>query len=651
MLQRLLTDTRGTISMISGFVLTGLIGVGALAAEYGHSLLIEAQNQRVADLAAYSGALVYQASGQSTSSASNAVTNIAALNGISTGVSSNVVASPVNAANQAIQVTVNSTEALNLARVLQPSRSSLSITATAYAQIAINSPACVVALNGGGTGITLTGGTAINAPGCTVASNASVSVHCGDTITTKILDYGGASPTDPCTGIQPPAGTASVQKNHVTTSDPFAADTNVANARARVSSVVVNLTNPAAPSPPTGTNVAFDFGSGASSSMPAGCTATKSSSTWTVTCVGNGPFNFGGISSHGGITINFNTGGSASAVYNFSGNIDFSAGTALSFGPGTFNVKGGILTGGGSTVSFGAGTFNIGTLASSCSAAGSSVTNVSICHTGTSLTFGGPSTFVLSGGIEVGGGITLTMGAGTTNSFNVGADSGGDSLRASGGSKIIFADATGAGDLFQMAGNFDDGAGGGSCITVSAATNHDINGFFKTAGGVTLGAGTYTIDDYVTIGNGGGGDVTCNGVTVGISASGVTFVIGGNATASCSDGSNQIFCVGAGYGHVTITAPASGNLEGFGVIGPSTGSAGADFSNGASSTLISGVVYIPQGQITMSGAATLGNSGSGNCLELIGSQIAMSGGTAIGTTCTTQSGAQGGTGVKITLVQ
>jgi hypothetical protein len=329
--------------------------------------------------------------------------------------------------------------------------------------------------------------------------------------------------------------------------------------------------------------------------------------------------------------------------------IDFSSGTALNFGPGTYNITQGILTGGGSAMSFGAGTFNIGKLPNGkCS-----VNGESICHTGSSLTFGGPSTFVLSGGIYVPGGYVLTMGSGSTNSFNVGADNAGNSITGGGGSKITLADATGTGHLFQLAGNLNDGSGGGSCITVSAATNHDINGYMSLAGGVILGAGTYTVKNYVGIGVNGGGDVTCNGSTIGVSAIGVTFVIGATSTVTCTDGSNQAFCVGAGYAHVTITAPISGSMQGFAVIGPTNGStAGADFSNGASNTRISGVFYFPTGPIIESGAASVGDNAGGDCMQMVGSEITLTGGSALGTRCVTGgTGSSGGSTGQITLVQ
>ena len=98
----------------------------------------------------------------------------------------------------------------------------------------------------------------------------------------------------------------------------------------------------------------------------------------------------------------------------------------MTFGPGTYNIAGGLTTSGGTTTTFGAGTFNIGRSASTCGGAG----KYSICHQGTNLTFGGPSTFVLQGGINNKGGSALTLGAGSTNSYNIGASSDGNALYA-----------------------------------------------------------------------------------------------------------------------------------------------------------------------------------------------------------------------------
>ena len=662
MIRALFADTRGGISMLSAFLIVALIGCSALAVEYGRGLLSLSEDQRAADLAAYSAAAVYNAQGNSTTDMTAAANNVAALNGLSGAATASLVTSPSGDGNSAVKVVVRTTDPLDLARVLG-NHTSLPVAAVSYAEIAPGSaPGCFVALNTSGTGVTLTGGTAINADNCAVTSNASVSVHCGDTITTQNLNYS-STLSDSCSGIKPPAGKTLSKKLISPIADPVCgggatcSDASVVTARSRLSTVTA-LSDPAAPSVPSGTNVFFDFNGRRSTTIASvaadGCAASFSSPVWTVTCSGSGPFNFGGISLQGGISVNFNTGGSSGATYNFNGMIDFSSGAALSFGPGTFNVSQGIITGGGSTLSFGAGTFNLGTLPSGkCS-----VNGESICHTGTLATFGGPSTFKLSGGIYVPGGYKLVLGSGSSNSFAVGADANGDSLNAGGGGNVSFADATGSGDVFQMAGNFDNG-GGGSCLTVSAAVNHDINGHMNITGGVTLGSGVYTVDDYVAIGASGGGNVTCGGVSIGVIANDVTFVIGGNATVTCSDGSNQIFCIGAGYSTVSITAPTSATdpldaYQGFAVIAPASGGAGADFSNGATSTKISGAFYIPTGPVILSGAATVGDTSSGDCLQMIASQISLVGGTATGSSCVMAGvpGSGGGTtSATISLVQ
>jgi hypothetical protein len=85
-------------------------------------------------------------------------------------------------------------------------------------------------------------------------------------------------------------------------------------------------------------------------------------------------------------------------------------------------------------------------------------------------------------------------------------------------------------------------------------------------------------------------------------------------------------------------------------MGPttSTNTAGATFAEGSSGTSLSGVFYLPYGPVTLSGAANVGN-GTGQCLELIGSQITLSGGTALASTCTGLG--DGTTGTTIVLVQ
>jgi hypothetical protein len=407
-------------------------------------------------------------------------------------------------------------------------------------------------------------------------------------------------------------------------------NTAIANAVARLTTVS-QMNAPTAPSVSGGTAVSFGYGN--SVQLPAGCSYTYSQPTWTVTCAGQSSYTFGNISLGGGISVLFNTGGAASATYNFNGSIS-NTGSSLTFGPGTYNITKGISTGGGTTTSFGAGTFNIGRMTSGCNGGG----DYSICNLGTSLTFGGPSTFNLSGGFYNNGGSKLTMGSGTTNSYQLGASSDGNAMTVGGGSTTTMADATGASSVFQATGLLQMSSGGGSCLTIPAAAEHDIDGSFVSEGGVTLGAGVYTVTGYFgigtnTSGSAGGGDVSCGGQEVGVSASNVTFVIGANTTLQSGSCASEAFCITSGYSHVTLTAPTSGSLESLLLIGPtSASSAGMAFNVGSSSTSLSGIFYLPKGPISLSGGASIG-AGSGQCLELIGSQVTLSGGGALASIC------------------
>ena len=140
----LLCDERAAISVLSAVSLAAVIGISALVTEYGHGLLQRSDNQRVADLAAYGGALayntVYNATGSvasATTSGESAATKIAALNGL-TGNGITVipafVTSPRLDGNTAMQVTVTANVPMYVAEVLLAS-TTLPVTAISYAEI------------------------------------------------------------------------------------------------------------------------------------------------------------------------------------------------------------------------------------------------------------------------------------------------------------------------------------------------------------------------------------------------------------------------------------------------------------------------------------------------------------------------------------
>jgi hypothetical protein len=707
MLLKFLRDQRGNIAILSTVMITSLVGVSGLVAEFGNGLLNRMQDQRIADVAAMGGGTVYNSTG-SSSAITAAVNNIATLNGLPTSaVTASLVSSPSGDGNQAVEVTVQTSVPLVLSRAIW-SRSTLPILVSSYAEIKGGAPGCIIALSQSGTGVTLSGGTAVTAAQCAVASNQSVAVPCGTSIVTKNVDYYSAAPSQPCNGIQAPTGgTLSIARS--LTADPLAGTSEVTAATGRLTTVAA-LTSPAAPSVVSETGgTAVSFGYTVSTTQSAltadGCSGTFASPTWTVTCLGSGPYHFGAITLGGGISVNFNTTGSSLATYDFSGSI-YNTGSSLIFGPGTYNITGGICTGGGTTTSFGTSsttsTYNI---TGSCSTSESGCpTNSNICNMGNSITFlgtsaftlaggmydsggapitmtassfsageitsscgnatdysicqtssgaitiNGPTTFTLQGGVYVGGGDTVILGGGATNSYQIGKASTGDSIWA-GGSGVTTMGTVGTSGVFQLAGNIDM-SGGGSCLTVGSASEHDINGSLLLAGGASLGAGIYTLSDAVQLGANGGGTVTCSGTTIGLYANSVTLVIGATSvpsSGSCTGG--QAFCVANGFNDTTLVAPSSGNTEGLAVIGPTSSSntAGALFTEGSSGQSISGAFYFPYGAISLSGAASVGN-GSGQCLMFIGSEVTLSGGSALASSCDIP-GSGSGTAATVALVQ
>lgn len=612
-----LQERRASIALVGAAVIAMLAGLGAVAVDLGTAYLAKVADQRAADSTAYAGALAYNAS-SSVSTMNSAVSNLAALNGLPVGAASaNLVASPTGDGNSAVQVTVTTSTPLFLAKVIQSS-SSLSVSATSYAEVKPNASACIIALQAGGTGVTLSGGTAITASSCTVASDATVTVPCGTSITTKSLDYNSAAvPSQPCSGIKPPAGTASVNIVKTVTANPLAANTAVSGGFTHLASVAA-LTGPSNPTVAAGSNFTFTWGSPAVGALAGtgGCTGAFSGSTWTVTCPAGGTYHFGTIQLGGGITLNFAVGGSATNTYDFSGAINVN-GSGASFGPGTYNVAGGIITGGGTTTTFGPGNFDIGAGTVSCSGS-----FYSICNSGTSLTFGAGS-YIIAGGIYNGGGSTLSIGAGSSaNTFNIGPGSAGYAINTAGGTTATLGNMTSG--TFQAVGNIS--TGGGSTFTLSAAPAHDLNGTFSLTGSATLGAGTYTVAGNFALGTGGGGG--------NVTGSGVSIITSGT------------FSVAAGYSNVTLTAPTSGTMQG--LVVASNGVGGASFSEGASGNSLSGVFYFPSAPITLSGAGSVGN-GAGQCLELIGSTITLSGGSALASTCAGLAGSS--SGGQVVLVQ
>lgn len=297
-LPKILSDIRGSISVLGAFVIIGVIGVSALCLEYGHGLVQRTENQRVADLAAYGGALVY-GSTSLTSSATGAASNIAALNGISSGVTPSVVSSPTGDGNSAVEVAVTTNVPLLLARVLT-TKTTMPVSATSYAEIKSSAPGCIIALNGAGTGVTMSGGTTATADNCAVASDNSLTLSGGAALVTQNVDYAKTAPSvSGGASITPPAGDT-LHTNRVTTTDPLAPSSGspgsaeVTSATARISTVA-SITSPTAPIVTIPAGSAVSFTKAGVAGLPAGCTDVLAGTVYTVTCIGTA--NFGTITS------------------------------------------------------------------------------------------------------------------------------------------------------------------------------------------------------------------------------------------------------------------------------------------------------------------------------------------------------------------
>jgi Flp pilus assembly protein TadG len=642
MFVKFVRDRRGNFAVLSAIMLTSLVGVAGLAVDYGNGLYNRLKDQRVADIAAATGARVYEET-QSDSAVATAVTNVAALNGVSSGaISDAIVNSPTGDGNQAVNVVVTSQAPLHFARVLQPGKSSIAVQASSWAEMKSGAQGCIVALNGAGTGVTVTSASGITADACAVDSNSTVTASSASNITTIAIDYDTTPPT--ATGAStiaaPPGKTLSITKAPVT--DPLAGNAGVATATAHLGTVEA-LTSPGAPPPVTSQSGNLSYSASTfTGTLPAGCSQTHSGAAWTVTCSGTGPYNIGSLSVTSTANVSFNTSGSSLTVYDFIGGITVSSSAHLTFGPGTFNVVDGITVASSSSATFGAGTFDIGPSTTACTDGG----KYSVCvESATSLTMGGPSTFTFSGGVYAGSSATIELGAGTTNSYAIGSSSNGNSAVASSSSNLLFADATNGSSAFQLVGNIT--AASAACVALPVASQHDIKGavIANSASNTTLGAGVYTVSGYLDgeSASGGGG---CSGWNGGTSGSGVTFVLGATTTPASGACQSMAICV-LSASHSSMVAPNSGPTAGLVVIGPTSPSntAGGLFES-ASSGSFSGAVYIPNGTVNIKSASGLGG-GSGTCLMLIAAQIAVTSASATGSTCTGVDTAPSASGVVL----
>ena len=742
MIGRLVGNRRGAVGVIGALTIPVLLGLGGLVAEYGNALVVRTDNQRVADAAAYAGALAYGQVGSADDAAKTAATTAAkrvvAYNGIPATIVKGAVSTPTTTVDvvpspsgngTAVQVSISTNVPLFFTRFINKAGATTqAVPVTAYAELRGDAPACITALSTAVTyGITMTGGTAISAPNCAVAADASEQLNGSATITAKTVAYGTTSPSL--------GGGAKIIGKVLQSApvDPLAGSSEVAALTGRVATVKAQ-TAPTAPSAVTVAAVtggsSFNFGyvtqAQQQSGMPAGCTVTGADygNTWSVVCTQStltiAAFQFGG-----GMTINFNTAktatykfaqglsvGGGSTVrfgggdYTFNGDVNLQSATSFgaissfkvrgnlttsttmnfgdgnytvtgnltitqpttfgngnfniggdilgsstaTFGNGTFNVVGGINNSGGNPMTFGYGTFTVGTLNASCDSDRPSICALSSGATSFGTSGSTSSSFALQSGVSAGGGANVRFGAGTTNSFRSGTSSNGNySLRILGGAVmgITVGNLTAGTGTFQVTGAIVDD-GGGSCLVIGEAPNHDIGKSVSGAGAIVMGAGIYTISQYMWMGaSNGGNSGNCPGYSgqqIGVLANNVSIYIDGSGMPGGSTCSAYAFCVGAGYSAVTISGPpmpvAPATSARLAIVSaPSSGTAGAYFFAG-SALAVTGTIYFPRAPIKLDGGASVGDTTANGCLTYIADTFTMTGGTTAASSCITGSGRQ-----------
>jgi hypothetical protein len=574
----------GAVAIITGLTIPVILGFAGLAVEYGQILGVRAEAQRTADFASHAGAVAYGRSGDADEMR-NAARAVARFNGFSDDEIDVRLDPSVSAASgAAVRATITTPRPLYLQRLVGGD-TSVDVVTSAVAGAQGGDPACIQTLDPNGSGITLSGGTSLRATECGVASNAEVAAPCGTHIIAPSLSYNaGTDPrqnncgNDPITG---PDGEATNVSRKPTT-DPLAGIAALTTATAQLADTA-SLSGPGSTTAPN-IEFAYDQSDTKAKAQAIGCTASFASSgnTWTFSCPGKSTVNIGNITMGGGVTLLFNPGAAKSTVYNISGSIR-NTGTRMTFAGGTYNVSGGIFIGGGSVTRFG-------------------------------------------------------TGSGT--GFRFGPNAGGEAIRLEGRARLFMEDAKV--DIFEVEGRIS--TLGGCCLEVPAADVHEINGAINAKGAITFGAGHYAIDGYMHLGADGGGNVWCAGETRSVKAIGTTFAIAGNGIIpGGSECSGQAFCVSAGYSNIRIEAPNSGPFKDLAVIGPldAGNDAGAKFTAGASGAEISGAFYFPNGPILFDGGASASGSGGG-CLQVIGSEVTMSGGTSLASSCNLPQGGGGG---------
>lgn len=182
MSRRLTADTNGGVAIVTALSLPVILGFSALALDYGSALITKSENQRISDISAFAAAHAYTRNAsasptQKRAAATTAAQSIAALNGVSSGIS---VSFDDPADAKTIDVTISQDKPIYLSRLLRPDDS---VTINTLSRVAVGQAGgftpCILAL-GDDTKESFTGngnsGT-YNLTGCGIGSNSEIAMN------------------------------------------------------------------------------------------------------------------------------------------------------------------------------------------------------------------------------------------------------------------------------------------------------------------------------------------------------------------------------------------------------------------------------------------------------------------------------------------
>ncbi|MCW3475434.1 pilus assembly protein TadG-related protein [Rhodovastum sp. RN2-1] len=312
-------DHRGSVAVFTALTAVPLIMFMGMGIELTHWGTVKQRLQRTADAAALAGAQEFLIA-KNVANAANAAADLAELNG-ATGsttrawdatnkilsdnqVTAQVVAGVRNSANTAVQVTVTQAVPLMITRMMS-SRSSVTLSATGWAEALTSAQPCVLALGAGGVGVSAQGNVTVSLTGCSIRSNSSIATGGAATMSAPAF-YAAGSITGQISGaLYPNAGTIP---------DPYATNAPVQNAFGKLSA---------------GSGAAFSNKPNSTSSLTPG-----TFSTWDI---------------QGTVTL-------APGIYYVNGSISLGAQASLSGSGVTIITSGAFNMNGGSKVSLSAAT-------------------------------------------------------------------------------------------------------------------------------------------------------------------------------------------------------------------------------------------------------------------------------------------------------